>query len=360
MIDLKRVRGIALDIAGADRSYEWQDEVSEFIWHLLSRHYRIYLFSSNSEDTLADEDFSHPRLSILREEMPPSRAVLEAHPELRQPETLWITDDPALQDWIRAAELPFIHLRHHEQALAGGQQVTHLAELGALLHPTALLLRDFTALVDDLRRFRPQGALLVGIGGPPRSGFQQFALDLRAHLQDAGHELVDLMDLSTLMRSTESLLEAPDSLHQVWVSAEAERWLREDVLEPLRSGAAVYLERPPPTLPADFGAHFPFYVSNASVLLLFGELLFTQGVADRLDLSILLEVSPEETTRRLYEIPAGETFDSKFSEQYMSREGAIYKAYLERNGVRERASLRIDANREGAFFLDERAGRPLV
>jgi hypothetical protein len=335
MIDLKRVRGIALDIAGADRSYEWQDEVSEFIWHLLSRHYRIYLFSSNSEDTLADEDFSHPRLSILREEMPPSRAVLEAHPELRQPETLWITDDPALQDWIRAAELPFIHLRHHEQALAGGQQVTHLAELGALLHPTALLLRDFTALVDDLRRFRPQGALLVGIGGPPRSGFQQFALDLRAHLQDAGHELV-------------------------WVSAEAERWLREAVLEPLRSGAAVYVERPPPALPADFGAHFPFYVSNASVLLLFGELLFTPGVADRLDLSILLEVSPEETTRRLYEIPAGETFDSKFSEQYMSREGAIYKAYLERNGVRERASLRIDANREGAFFLDERAGRPLV
>lgn len=360
MIDLKRIRAIALDIAGASRSHDRQDELSEFIWHLLQRHYQMYLFSTERGDDLAREDFAHPRLAFLREEMPPSRALVEAHPQLVARETLWISDDEQLQRWIRDSGLPFMHLEHDGQAHPGGQHLPHLSELSALLDPSGLLLRDVTRMVDDLRRFRPQGALLVGLGGPPLSGYQQFALDLRARLQDAGHPLVELMDLSTLQRSAESLLEQGDAAASPWVDAAAGRWVRNVVLEPLRAGQAVYVESPPAELPADFGAHFPLYVSEESVLLLFSELLFTQDLADLLDLSILLEVSPEETARRLYEIPEGERFDPKFTQQYLQRDGRIYEDYLRQNRVRERASIRVDANREGAFFLKEGQSGPLV
>ena len=359
MIDLKRIRAVALDIAGARQSYDRQDNLSEFIWHLLERHYRIYLFSSDKDEDLAGEDFAHNRLVFLREEMPPSQALLEAHPELLKPATLWITDDPQLQRWIHEAGLAFMHLEHGKQSLPGGQHLVRLSELSALLQPTTLLLRDLTVMVDDVRRFRPQGALLVGVGGPPRSGFQQFAVDLRTHLQDSGHELVELLDLSSLMHSTEALLERGGS-GSPWVSAEAGRWLREAVLAPLRAGKAVYVEHKPDALPADFGPHFPLYISEASVLLIFAEQALTQDVAEALDISILLEVSADETTRRLYEIPPDERFDPKFTNQYLTREGRIYQEYLDRNHVRERASIRIDANREGAFFLDESERAPLV
>ena len=69
---------------------------------------------------------------------------------------------------------------------------------------------------------------------------------------------------------------------------------------------------------------------------------------------------PGETPRGVYEIPPGERFDPKFTRQYLSREGRIYQAYLERHHVRERASLRVDANREGACFALPGNAAPLV
>lgn len=360
MMDLKRIRAVALDIAGANRTYERQDDVSEFIWHLLERHYRMFLFSSNPDEDLSGEDFAHPGLVFLREAMPPGRALLQTHPELLAVETLWITDDPQTQRWIAEHGMPFMYLQPGDGTPPGGQFLPRLSELSALLHPTLLLMDDLVRMVDDLRRFRPEGPLLVGIGGPPRSDYQNFAVDLRMRLQQAGHELVELMDAGALMRSSEALLEAGEAAANPWVSEEAQRWLREAVLVPLGEGRAVYVKQRPAVLPEDFDAHFPLYVSAASVLLLIGELLFTAPVADALHLSVLLEVSPDETTRRLYEMPSGEKFDPKFTEQYLSREGHIYQDYLERNRVRERVSIRVDANREGAFRLDEREGRPLV
>jgi hypothetical protein len=360
MIDLKRIKAVALDIAGAGSSFERQDDLSEFIWHLLDRHYRMYLFSTHPDEDLAGEEFAHPALEFLREEMPPSQAALEAHPQLATPETIWITDDVRLQAWIRELGLPFMHLKHHAKALPGGQHLLRLSDLSALLQPTALLLNDLAAMVDDVRRFRPQGALLVAIGGPPLSGYQQFALDLRMHLQQRGHDLVELLDLSSLMHSAEALLEAGVPTGSPWVSPEVERWLRASVLAPLRAGQAVYVEKPPAGLPADFGAHFPLYISEASVLLLFGEQVFAPEIAEAADVSILLEVSPEETTRRLFEIPPGQPFDAKFTAQYLSREGRVYADYLQRNRVRERASVRVNADQEGAFQLQEEAAAPLV
>ena len=169
------------------------------------------------------------------------------------------------------------------------------------------------------------------------------------------------MDLSTLMRTTESLLDEGGTAGGTWANGEVSQWLQSAVLEPLRAGQPVYVERRPEFLPRDFDAHFPLYISQESIVLIFAELIFTPEVAGALDLSILLEVSPEETTRRLYEIPPDENrFDPRFTEQYMKREGRIYQDYLRRHQVREKAGIRVDANQSTAFRLEEGEPQPLV
>jgi hypothetical protein len=96
-------------------------------------------------------------------------------------------------------------------------------------------------------------------------------------------------------------------------------------------------------------------LSEESIVLVLGELLFAPPVRERLDVPILLEVSPRETTRRLYEIAAGEAFDAKFIRQYLAGQGGRYRDYLERNQVLQRSTLSIDANRAVSLSIRRRA-----
>jgi hypothetical protein len=96
------------------------------------------------------------------------------------------------------------------------------------------------------------------------------------------------------------------------------------------------------------------------VLLIFSDTLFSSPLFDALHLSLVLEVSPEESTRRLYEIPPDESFDPKFTKQYLEREGKLYRKYLKENRVLERAALRIDADHPNALHFLTEDGAPLV
>lgn len=351
MIDLKSIHAVALDVAGSGESYQIQDDLTDLIWSLLTRDYQVYLFSTEKGDGLAAEDFSHPRLVFLTDEMPPSQRDTGLHPDLCHPHTLWVTDDAGLQHWIEETKMPFIYQQHNHSGNAAAMRINRFSELGRLLDPTGLVLADLVQMVSDIRHSREPGPLLIGISGPPMSGFQQFAIDLRNRLQDSGYELVELMDFSHLLASTEILLEQDAGSRQPWVNPQVESWVRERLLQPLAGREEVYLESPAPELPADFHAHFPFFLSRESILILFSELLFIPIVTEMLDLSVLLEVSDEEVTRRLYEIPAGERFDPKFTEQFLMREGKVYGDYLTNHRVVEQATLRVDANREQAFVL---------
>ncbi|HUJ73653.1 MAG TPA: hypothetical protein VL359_02300, partial [bacterium] len=102
---------------------------------------------------------------------------------------------------------------------------------------------------------------------------------------------------------------------------------------------------------ADFHAHFPLFISEESVVLVLGEMLFVPPVRELLHLAVLVEVTPGETARRLFELPEHEPFDPKFTTQYMEKEGARYRGYLERNAVREGADLHVDGNVPLAFRL---------
>ena len=360
MIDLKQIRSVALDIAISRSSNKSQEETAEFIWSLLQRNYHLVLFSTKEEQKLVEEDFQHPRLSFVNEEMPPSQAILKEHPKLLSSQTLWITDDPQMHAWLEEGGNNYSYKNTAKNISRNGMWINHLSELGALLDPTAFVAEGVATMLHDLRRFNKDKALLVGIGGPPGSGYQEFSINLRVHLQNSGFEIVDLMDLSSLMVDTDGTVSGESIPSAPWLSSDAGTWLQESVFEPLVHGEEVYFEAPPKELSGIFSAHFPLYVSRDSVLLIFSELLFLPPLVDVLDVSLLLEVSPEECTRRLFEIPPNESFDPKFTEQFLEREGKAYQKYLKENKVLEKATLRIDANHPNAFHFLTEDRTPLV
>jgi hypothetical protein len=141
----------------------------------------------------------------------------------------------------------------------------------------------------------------------------------------------------------------------LWIDDAARNWVLSSILQPLSAGRRIYVESMPEHLPPEFAGHFPLFVTEDSVLLVLGEMLFAPPVVDLLDLRVLLDVSPAETTRRLYEIPRHEAFDAKFEAQYLAHEGRLYNEYLQRFDVLRRIDCHIDANHPGAFMARAQA-----
>ena len=359
MENLKKIRSVALDTATSSVSYQSQDEITDLIGILLSRGYKVYLFSTGNSEKLLKEDFSYPNLVFLTSEMPPARLDLESHPELLDEATLWFTDDPTLQRWIAECGMRQVNLSEPPTAFGGAMRIGKISELGILLDPTSILLGEIVRVVDDFSENREQSPLIIGVGGPPLSEYQKFSLDLKFHLQDAEHDLVELLDLTHLMNTTEEIHSSGSPPKSPWVNLEAGQWVFREIFRPLRSGSQVYIENVPEGFPEEFSNNLPLYISQKSVLIVFAELLFIPAVSEILDIAVLLEVSPEETTRRLFEIPTSEQIDPKFTRQYLKREGSVYRQYLRENRVEEQATLRVNANKGLAFFLSERKPVPL-
>ena len=348
-----------MDMAKTSDSYQHQDEVTDVIWTLLGRGYKVYLFSTENSDDLLQEDFSNPGLVILTSEMPPATADLESHPELLDQATLWFTDNPVLQRWVEECGMRQMNLSENPSAPESAMRIATLSELGILLDPTAILLGDIVGVVDDFSLNREKKPLVIGVGGPPLSGYQKFSLELKSYLQDGGHDLVELLELTHLMTTTEGILSSGADSRPSWLNLEEEQWVSQHIFQPMRSGSQVYIDRAPEGFPEEFSNNFPLYINREAVLIVFAELLFIPTVAEILDITVLLEVSPEETTRRLYEIPTGERFDPKFTRQYLKREGRVYRQYLRDYRVEEQATLRVNANKDLAFIFSEGNPAPL-
>ncbi len=252
-----------------------------------------------------------------------------------------------------------VNLNENPSPSKAAMRIGRISELGILLDPTALLLGDVVRVVDDFSENREKITLLIGVGGPPLSGYQKFSLELKSRLQDGEHDLVELLDLTHLITATEDILSSGSLSLSPWVNLEIGQWVSREIFQPLRSGSQVYIERPPEGFPKEFSNNFPLYISREAVLIVFAELLFVPAISEILDIAVLLEVSPEETTRRLYELPTGERFDPKFTKQYLKREGRVYRQYLRDNRVEEQATLRVNANKGLAYLLSERKPAPL-
>lgn len=346
---------VALDAARRIEDEQFQEHLAETILTILGRGFQVFLFSSAEGDNLADEDFQERRLFYLAGSPFGPQEGIDTTP-LGRPETLWFTDDPALQEELSRRGLSFTYAAPRA-SIAGGTKLVSVAEIPALLDATAALQADLARRLLATRAEVPGRALLVGIAGPAESGYQQFALDLRHVLESSGQALVELMNLNLLLDNS-SREQPPPQDAAPWVNSAARDWLASAVLAPLRAGRRVMLEHAPPAVPPEFADHLPLFLTEETVVIFLGEMLFVPEIMDILDVSVLLELTPTESTRRLYEMPAGESFDPKFTAQYLEKEGGRYHAYLEHNAVATRVDIRIDANRPAGFRYAEESPAP--
>jgi len=349
MIDLKPIRAIALDVVGQGKSYESQDEIAEFIWGVLNRGYSVYLFTSDKNENLSNEDFSHQRLSFIEGKMPPGGDMLAGLPVLGQKSTLWVTSGQELTTWLAERKLPYVSIASEAQT-DSGHTLARLSELGALLDPTRLVLDEIGRQAAELRERHPGRPMIIGVGGPPLSGFAEFSLDLKIHLQSIGFPLVELMNLTDLMASSESVLLEPDKPGP-WGDPRLGAWLMDEVFSPLKKGERVYKETPPVGIPADKEFSFPLFISEETVLIIFAEMLFVPQIQKIIDIGIMLELGKDEIVRRAYEIPEDEPFDTMFVSQYQGKQGRVYDSYLQGAGLPQESMIRVNADHPRAFRM---------
>ena len=132
----------------------------------------------------------------------------------------------------------------------------------------------------------------------------------------------------------------------------------ETVLGPLQSGKRVYVQQVPEEVPENFEAHLPLFLGEETLVVVLGQALFLPEIRELLDFTILLEVSARESARRLYEIPAAQEFEDRFIDQYLERDGGLYKAYLDEHNVKNSVLARVNAERSGGLTLSFLATAP--
>ena len=355
------IKNIIIDIHGMNGSHARQEELAETVIALVNRDYRIHIISTDADDDLAAEDFQHANLKYIADEMPPGQETLDKYPGITGHTALWVTDDKGLQRWLATMETPHVSILAEANGPHCLAQLGRLSDLTGVLDPTRHLMDDIAQTVASCRASKHGSPLVIGIGGPPGSRYQQFSLDLRNALSAADFPLVELFDMNAVVKTTAQMLE-DDGETNDWKLKGAD-WFHTVLIPALRNREPFYQEDCPEALHADYGPYFPLFLSEESILICFGEMPFRPPFTDVIDLDILLELSPQENTRRLYEIPAGETFDPKFIEQFLLREGKVYQQYLETHDVLRRAAIRVNANSENAFYLsdpDSGPARPAV
>jgi len=342
------VTALAVDVAGAMDSYERQDAVTEFVWHMLARGYQIYLGSSTPKapnaDAFALEDFAHPRLTWVPGVMPPAQEQVTRVPGLAAAGTLWITDDAGVQRWVREGGRSFVSLGSKTASFAESLHIGSWGELGNLLDPTTHAARQIADAIAELQSARP-GPVIVGIGGPPESGIERMTLELKRVLEAGRAPLVELIDVSPLFPDSDPAFASRAS----FPPESGAQWLVKGVLELLAGGKPLLIEKPPAELPSEMHSIFPLYLGEESVLLLIGETVFHRALRTHMHLAILIEVDAAETARRLYGVPEGEAVDASLTGQYLERDGRWYREYLEANQVVEAADIRIDGSSPHSF-----------
>ena len=338
------IRTLVLDIADVADTFESQDAVTDFIWHMVDRDYQIFLCSSKWKEEAAgqfeNEDFAHPRLTWLQGDMPPTQQQVKDHPALVAATTLWISDMPAVLQWAAERSALTFSMREKTASFAEAVQVGSWSELANLLDPTTQTARQIADAIAEVRRSQPKMAVLVGLGGPPASGYDRLALEVKRVLEAGADSLVELLDTTPLFPVGAS---SPDAAGPLSPNSPIMWWV-DTVLRPAANGERVYIEAPPSNVPNDMKDLFPLFVSEESVVLLFGEAVFHRALRPLLDLAVLVEVDPSETARRDYEIPEGEAFDEAMTQQYLEKDGRAYAQYLEANQVVKLADLHVNGN----------------
>lgn len=360
-MNIDTITSIAMDLAGRNTSFQGQDETSNLIFYLLDKGYNIYLFSSNQNDNLDEETFVHSRVHFVKKPVFATDAEGNAYPEMASETTFWVTDDRPLQSWLAEKQIPFAYTVGKGTFGDIGFKIGSMADLCGLFDASGRVLEQIGKAINSLREAKGPVPFVIGVGGAPLSGFEQFGIDLRGQLGDLGHPLVDIVDLTPFLITSDTSNSSDSGTSRgadpgPWMDPAAGSWVVETVLSPLRAGRRVFVESLPPGIPEIFDAHLPLFLSEESLVVVLGQTLFHPALLEYLDFSILLEISGREATRRAYEIPQSQDFEEHFVTQYMEREGAAYGLYLSTHSVEKSVSARVNAERAEALSLSYLAG----
>lgn len=353
MQEMTGVTAVSIDICNRDTSETYQEALGELILFLLERSYQVFLWSSTKDDDLSKENYDHQQIIILDGAPPFSNYIETKYPIISGKNTAWITEYAPAQKAARSIGAPYFYTSG-QKSTPGGIKIGSLGEITLYLNPLTKLLREIESAIRAKQDARAYAPVIVGIGGPPQSGYQQFSLDIKQFFEADGHELVELLNLNPLVAHADQDAPIRDD-SPFWVHEGAREWVVSELFEPLTSGKRFYQEGMPQGFPAEFEGHFPLFISEESILLVMSEMLFTLPLPEYFDLKILLDVSPAESTRRLYDMPMDDSIDSKFVEQYFLHEGKRYRDYLITNAVEQSVDFYIDANSPNGFHLRHRA-----
>ncbi|MDH4225916.1 MAG: hypothetical protein OEW12_09750 [Deltaproteobacteria bacterium] len=350
MIPFKKIKTVILDVAYAFEKQEGMEEATDLIWNLLDRDYQVFLVSSNQNHNLSKENFSHPRLTI-QTEMPQNPDNLPVDSPLMLPQALWVTDHPPTQKWLMAEQKYLVHKNEISENLLT-QRVVHLSELAWLLDPSLYSMAHVLDCIRDKLEKPPGKSLIVAIGGPPKSFYERFGLGLKDYLESQEISLVETVDMAHFLKTVDEVMESPPESGP-WHHGEIRDWLLETILKPAGSGDKILIENGPPLFSSELETLFPFFLAPGSVLILYGEMVFQKEIQPLIDISVLVECSDTEITRRLYEFSEGIHFEPKFTTAYQETSGKIYNKYLLENQVAAKVDVRLDSSLLGVFVLKD-------
>ncbi|MDH4121404.1 MAG: hypothetical protein OEV94_06860 [Deltaproteobacteria bacterium] len=345
---IERLDTIVLDLAESDQDTSRQEETSDVILNLLENQYQIFLFSSNEKQDLSKEHYEHPKLHFLSMSNPPIEALIKEWPALVSPHTLWVSESKDWQRWIGEKGLVLAAQTIHGSPEGLVFRFTRLGELALWLDPTLAAER---ALAEEMLAWKSQNPgkfMMVGIGGPPLSLYQQLSLGVIHQIERSSEYLVESLNLDPLLIGT---AEPKPNTPTGWLNPAYETWFSKSVWEPLTAGKEVFIERFPEDFPPEIQDQAPLFLTPDSLVIATGEMMFFEPFRSRLALGYLVEVTPKETTRRLFELGEDGTFDETFVQQYMTHEGARYQAYMEKERVKSWASRRVSGEHPGVFRL---------
>lgn len=277
-------------------------------------------------------------INVVKEEL----SLLLQNAVLFASDYFWITENTEIQKHLAQKQLWFAYGNHLKEGVSG-IHFKHFRDLLELFNPsryTAMLLSE---KIVNLKKQAPAQPLIVGIGGPEECGHAYFVEELVDKLKNHNY-LVEGIDLTELV-SVE--------FHEqgYWRSPEIEQWMTEQLLLPFSQGKRICIDTSPPLMAPYETNAYPFFLAPEMILIVWGNTLFLEQLQKIINCGILLELSSEVATARLFGIDEREAFDPDFIRKYEENDGRLYEEYLQKFKVREMVGQRVDFNNFRAFRM---------
>lgn len=350
MFDLTEIEILILDVVDRNKSHAEQEAQADFILNALKRNYQVFLFSSRSDDVLSEEKIKTPGLKWMAEKFPFQNTLTKSHPQILSSKAIWVSEDPEIQSWVHSQDV-ILAATTLKGEILNEQKTVRLRtwnDLLGLIDPSNKVLKTVAGDILDRWENLDSASFLVGISGPPLSGYLEFGLSLAQHLEALGAPLVEWLDLSDLIVGLEEI-QTKTKKPDFWKNPKTGSWILDHIILPVKRGERVSIDEKSPDVPDEINHLLPLYYSEESIVLVMGEMLFNPPLNEYFQFNCHMEVSDKEISRRLFEIPQGEHFEEKFTQQYQSKFGVFYQQYLDENRISSRVTARISMEKPGIF-----------